>query len=156
ATVADSAHGHSTSYVYDADGNLLVRHDDAAATLYLPGEELTLGASGTVTGTRYYLHDGSIVAARTPSGVTWLIPDPHGTDTISVNASSQAVTARRFLPFGAGRSPRPASWPGDRGFVGGTDDPTTGLTNLGAREYDPGTGRFLSADPVLDGQDPQQ
>lgn len=40
--------------------------------------------------------------------------------------------------------------------MGGTDDNTTGLTHLGAREYDPSTGRFLSADPVLDLTDPLQ
>jgi RHS repeat-associated protein len=43
----------------------------------------------------------------------------------------------------------------DKGFVGGTKD-DTGLTHLGAREYDPVIGRFISADPVLDADDPQQ
>ena len=40
--------------------------------------------------------------------------------------------------------------------MGGIDDSTTGFTTLGARQYDPVTGRFLSADPVLDTADPQQ
>ncbi|HEU5160767.1 MAG TPA: RHS repeat-associated core domain-containing protein [Streptosporangiaceae bacterium] len=47
------------------------------------------------------------------------------------------------------------TWPGDNGFVGGTQDPT-GLTHLGARDYDPETGRFLSVDPLIDLNDPQQ
>ena len=38
---------------------------------------------------------------------------------------------------------------------GGTLD-STGLTHLGAREYDPSTGRFISDDPVTDTNDPQQ
>jgi RHS repeat-associated protein len=42
----------------------------------------------------------------------------------------------------------------NKGFVGGTQD-STGLTHLGAREYDPANGRFISVDPVLDGIDPQ-
>jgi hypothetical protein len=29
----------------------------------------------------------------------------------------------------------PPAFPGDRGFTGGTTDTITGLTNLGAREY---------------------
>ncbi|MEU9115490.1 RHS repeat-associated core domain-containing protein [Streptomyces sp. NPDC048483] len=36
------------------------------------------------------------------------------------------------------------------------DTDITGLTHLGAREYDPETGRFLSVDPVMDPSDPQQ
>jgi RHS repeat-associated protein len=42
----------------------------------------------------------------------------------------------------------------DKGYVGGTKDTTTGLTHLGAREYDPVTGRFLSADPITGGAVP--
>ncbi|MFE5586904.1 polymorphic toxin-type HINT domain-containing protein [Kitasatospora sp. NPDC056531] len=42
------------------------------------------------------------------------------------------------------------------GFVGGTNDATTGLTHLGAREYDPANGRFISVDPILDIADSQQ
>ncbi|WP_306316683.1 MULTISPECIES: RHS repeat-associated core domain-containing protein [unclassified Streptomyces] len=57
--------------------------------------------------------------------------------------------------FGAPRSEDAETLPGARGFVGGTTDPT-GLTHLGAREYDPTTGRFLSVDPVLDLNDPLQ
>jgi RHS repeat-associated protein len=41
-----------------------------------------------------------------------------------------------------------SSWPGTRGYIGGTTDTTTGLTNLGAREYDPATPAFISPDPV--------
>lgn len=44
---------------------------------------------------------------------------------------------------------------GGEGFVGGTADPS-GLTHLGAREYNPSIGRFVSADPVMDLSDPQQ
>ncbi|MET7992880.1 RHS repeat-associated core domain-containing protein [Amycolatopsis sp. NPDC005232] len=43
----------------------------------------------------------------------------------------------------------------DKGFIGGAQD-ESGLTNLGAREYDPVTGRFISVDPVMDLDDPQQ
>jgi RHS repeat-associated protein len=40
--------------------------------------------------------------------------------------------------------------------VGGTIQESTGLTTLGAREYDADTGRFISADPIIDYNDPQQ
>ncbi|MFD7537624.1 polymorphic toxin-type HINT domain-containing protein [Streptomyces sp. NPDC059819] len=40
--------------------------------------------------------------------------------------------------------------------MGGTQNTATGLTHLGAREYQPSTGRFISADPILDAAQPQQ
>ncbi|MEV1070225.1 RHS repeat-associated core domain-containing protein, partial [Streptomyces sp. NPDC050263] len=46
-------------------------------------------------------------------------------------------------------------WPDDKGFLGKTKDATTGLTHIGAREYDPGIGQFISVDPILDSSDPQ-
>jgi RHS repeat-associated protein len=49
----------------------------------------------------------------------------------------------------------PTTWAGDHGFLDKPED-TTGLTAIGARYYDPTTGRFISVDPVMDLTDPQQ
>jgi RHS repeat-associated protein len=46
------------------------------------------------------------------------------------------------------------NWPGNKGFVGGTDDANTGLETLGDRLYAPDTGRFISADPLIDRSSP--
>ncbi|GAA0976114.1 hypothetical protein GCM10009555_035240 [Acrocarpospora macrocephala] len=144
-----------TEFVYDAAGNRLIRKDaDGSATLYLPGQELR--AKGTVkSGTRYYAHGGTTVAVRTDDGkLTWLSADRFGTAQLAFAATDLAVTRRRFTPFGETRGAG-TTWPGSTGFVDGVQDPT-GLTHLGAREYDPVTGRFLSVDPLIDVADPQQ
>ncbi|WP_433273831.1 polymorphic toxin-type HINT domain-containing protein [Actinosynnema sp. CS-041913] len=147
-----------TSYVYDADGDRLLRRDPEGTTLYLgTTTELHLDKVGLVTGTRYYEHDETTIAVRTGEGaLTWLSADHHGTAETSVNAELLTAEHRLHLPYGAERGAAPASWPGERGFVGGTKDASTGLTHLGAREYDPETGRFISVDPVIDEDDPQQ
>ncbi|MET0494038.1 MAG: RHS repeat-associated core domain-containing protein [Actinoplanes sp.] len=152
-----------TSFVYDAAGSRLIRRDLAgkAVTLYLGGMELKLDTSTAdvktqkVTATRYYSFGGMTVAMRTKAAVTWLAGGQNGTAEISINAADSKVVQRRTLPFGGVRG-SVGAWPGDKGFVGGTNDAATGLTHLGAREYDPATGRFLSVDPVIDFTDPQQ
>jgi RHS repeat-associated protein len=47
------------------------------------------------------------------------------------------------------------TWPGEQGFQDGTDDTSTGLVNMGAREYDTGTASFVSPDPLLEPTNPQ-
>ncbi|GIL26348.1 RHS repeat-associated core domain-containing protein [Actinocatenispora comari] len=146
-----------TSYLYDAGGSQLIRHDpDGTATLWLPdGTELHADTAGTVTGTRYYSFDGATIGVRTPAGISWLIADQVGTDSVQVDATTRAATYRYTDPFGTARSTLP-DWIGDHGFVGGIINADTGLTTLGARQYDPDTGRFISADPIADPSDPQQ
>ncbi|MFH8982957.1 polymorphic toxin-type HINT domain-containing protein [Streptomyces varsoviensis] len=76
--------------------------------------------------------------------------------TSPVSGSDAPVQRRLLAPFGEARGAKPSLWPGKRGFVGGRTDDNTGLTQLGAREYDPVTGRFVSVDPVIDFGIPQQ
>jgi RHS repeat-associated protein len=147
----------TTSYLYHVDGTRLIRKDPTGTTLYLPGQELRSTTSGGKKATRYYTHAGQTIATRTAGGgVTWLTGDHHGTTQISITAVGQTVATRRQTPYGQPRTGT-GTWPTtmDKGFVGGTND-NTGLTHLGAREYDPKTGRFISVDPILDPTDPQQ
>ncbi|MFD7130232.1 polymorphic toxin-type HINT domain-containing protein [Streptomyces sp. NPDC059894] len=150
--------GKTTSYTYDADGQRLTRTDSTGTTLYLPGgNELHVDTAGKATGTRYYSTGTQTVAMRTGSTLTFLLADHHGTTTTQVTAdATQAITRRKTGIFGTSRGNQTTPWAGDKGFVGGTKDTVTGLTHLGAREYDPAIGRFISVDPVLDLNDPQQ
>jgi RHS repeat-associated protein len=146
-----------TSFVYDANGNRLIRKDPTGKTLYLPGQEVRFTtASGTTSATRYYVHGGKMIATRTPAGLSWMSADHQGTTAVMIPATTQVAAVRRTKPYGEVRGTT-GTWPAsmDRGLVGGTRDPT-GLTHLGAREYDPTIGRFISLDPIVNQQDPQQ
>ncbi|WP_211763331.1 RHS repeat-associated core domain-containing protein [Kutzneria sp. CA-103260] len=154
----DQTDSGTTSYVYDADGNILIRRDPGSSTLYLPGEELKYNTSlKTVVGTRYYAMTGGTVAMRVGgANPTVLTSDQHGTSSIAYQPDTGAVTRRAFDPYGNQFGTPQGIWPDDHGFLNKSVDQSTGLTDVGAREYDSTTGRFLSVDPQLDPSSPGQ
>jgi RHS repeat-associated protein len=113
--------------------------------------------SGTVNATRYYSHGGAPVAVRNTAGLYWVHNDGQASAEIAVNATDGSATKRRYLPFGGDRSLAGtiAAWPSERGFLNKTKDSSTGLTHLGAREYDATNGRFLTPDPLTSLTKPQ-
>ncbi|WP_406305078.1 polymorphic toxin-type HINT domain-containing protein [Streptomyces sp. NBC_00885] len=155
---AKEAGGSETTSIYDASGSRVQRKDPSGTTVYLPGMELRLRSGGTkAEATRYYTHLGETVAIRSDNGeVSFLASDHHGTGELAINSATGAVSQRRFDPYGVERGEATGTWPGEKGFVGGTIDSSTGLTHLGAREYDPVIGKFISVDPIIDYTRPQQ
>ncbi|ELP68602.1 hypothetical protein STRTUCAR8_03597 [Streptomyces turgidiscabies Car8] len=148
----------TTSHVYDADGGLLIRRNVGGETvLYLDGgTEIHLDTSTSTPkywAQRYYTVGGSPIALRSnksgTSTLTWLATDQHGTSSLAIDAATQAVTKRYTTAFGGPRAGGTGTWPDDKAFLGASADSGTGLTHLGAREYDPSTGRFISVDPLL-------
>ncbi|MGW2509599.1 RHS repeat domain-containing protein [Streptomyces scopuliridis] len=163
-TITDD--GVKTRYVYDADGNRILENSPTGSTLYLGETELTTDSTGKITrSSRAYGHDGAPTVVRTTVNgastghkLNVLIADQLGTANTTVElGSAQTVTRRAFKPYGEVRGPKPSAWPNKRSYLGvGIDDAATGLTHIGAREYDQAAGRFLSADPVIDIADPLQ
>ena len=148
--------GKVSEYLYDADGNRLISREPSATTLYVFGQEIRLDAGTTTPSwTRRYAHAGQVVAVRNSiTGLKWLAGDHQGTGQHAVTKDTMAAVQRRQTPYGALRGTAP-TWPDKLGFVGGRND-ESGLTQVGARLYDNASGRFLSADPVIDNNDPQQ
>ncbi|MFJ4714208.1 polymorphic toxin-type HINT domain-containing protein [Streptomyces sp. NPDC088785] len=146
-----------TEYIYDTAGNRLISRGPDATTLYLGQGELVLPKGATKPkATRYIPLAGSQAVQADDGSVSITIADHLGTGQLAIKASDLSLSQRRTTPFGNSRGTSTGTWPGTKGFVGGTTDTDTGLTHLGAREYDPATGRFISADPVMDLTDPQQ
>jgi RHS repeat-associated protein len=156
----------TTSYLYDASGNELIRRDsggtNAGATLYLGTTELHLNPAGTtVTGNRYYSYPGAPEIVASSSGaLSYEITNSQGTGSTTLDATTNHVTARRYTtPYGtprdAGAATTFGTFPDDHTFLGKTTDASTGLVDVGARKYDPATGRFISADPIFQPDSPQ-
>ncbi|WP_203923019.1 RHS repeat-associated core domain-containing protein [Rugosimonospora africana] len=143
-----TASGKTASFIYDTDGDRLLRRDPGSTTLFLDDTELTSTGGEAPVATRYYSSgsDGAVVAERTPAAMTWLVADDQGSQQLAISTTG-TVSRQLYLPYGA---PRGAAnkIPGDRGFLGKVQDTSTGLDLLDARYYDPSIGRFLSPDPV--------
>ncbi|WP_327240610.1 polymorphic toxin-type HINT domain-containing protein [Streptomyces sp. NBC_01318] len=143
----------STNYIYGADGDLLIRRDSGGETvLYLGATEVHLKA-GKTWANRYYSVGGSPIALRTNESGTaklsFLAGDQHGTASLALDSETQTLSKRYTNPFGTPRGTPTGTWPDDKTFLGKPTDTGTGLTHIGAREYDPTIGQFISVDPVL-------
>ena len=144
-------------YAQDADGAQLVRDDTLVTTLYLPGQEIQrTKATGAISVNRYYSFNGTNVAMRQyKSGVRYLMPDANGSTQVAVNPVGWVIARSYRDPYG-NKIGSSGTFPGTRGFQNQPENTLTGLTDMGARLYDPITGRFTSVDPVITPRDPQQ
>ncbi|MFJ9006256.1 polymorphic toxin-type HINT domain-containing protein [Streptomyces canus] len=107
----------------------------------------TYAQAGAPTVVRY---TSSATSAQTLAAQ---ISNTQGTGTVQIKlASGMAVVSRSYDAWGnlRGDQAGPAAWAGSRTYIGGADESSTGLIHLGARDYDPVTGRFTTIDPVMD------
>jgi RHS repeat-associated protein len=149
--------GGNSTFVYDANGALLLQKDPGTTTLYLGPEQLFLNtATNVVTGIRYYQLPGGGSVARTGSGTSYkfILTDRHATAVLSLDNTAQTPTWRQFTPYGSPRG-NVVTWVDSRAFLNKPADSTTGLTEIGARNYDPANGRFVSVDPIFNAGEPQ-
>lgn len=100
----------ATDYVYDANGELLIRRDNATSgetVLYLGDTEVHL-KSGKKWANRYYSAAGSTIAFRSnetgTEKLSFLAADHHSTSSTAITAdTTQTLTKRYTTPFGSAR-----------------------------------------------------
>ncbi len=139
--------------------HLLLQKDPGRTTLYLPREELQLDTTtGAITGNRYYALPGGGQAVRSGAGANYSfeIANSQGTGLLVLDSTLTTPTWRQFTPYGAPRGTTPVAWPDNKGFLNDPNDTATGLTDIGARWYDPSTGRFMSLDPLFEADSSQE
>lgn len=150
---------NTITYTYDPTGALKSRSSSSPATTinYLLGDLFETNASGTITTSYADGPAGNLASYAGPptssATVSFLYYDDHGNLAAEANASGTLTASHSYDPFGAPTDTVPANTTTHR-FVGRWDkqyDTTTGLILMGARPYDPATGRFLSVDPVPGG-----
>jgi RHS repeat-associated protein len=149
-----------SSYIYDADGALLVQEDPGQVIYYVDGgaEEIIYDTStGDTSADRFYTQsaDGTNIVRTSAGAVYYETTTTQGTATEAILASNDTVTRRYYDPYG-NQLTTTGTWPDNRAFLGQPQDPATNLDLLGARQYDSATGAFLSLDPVLEAGDPTQ
>ncbi len=167
--------GQTTSYTYDALGNLLhVAPPSGSALDYvIDGENRRVGKKVGGALTTGYLYQqalnvvaqldgsGNLVARyvfgtkpnvpdyfTTSTGTFRVLSDHLGSPRLVVNTSSGAVVEETdYDEFGnVTNDTNPGLTP--FGFAGGLSDKDTGLVRFGARDYDASAGRWTSKDPI--------
>lgn len=115
--------------------------DSTPSALYFTGDQL----------------DQVLAFWRRGEGLFWVLGDHLGTPRRILDSNGVEVAALDYDAFGnpvSAVGPR-ADLGGRLGFAAREHDPLTGFVHMRARYYDPGIGRFISADPLgFDGGDP--
>ncbi|MFC8506027.1 ricin-type beta-trefoil lectin domain protein [Streptomyces sp. NPDC057411] len=155
---------NDTRHIYAPDGSRLLTIQGKQATLSLGEAQITVQQGGVLVRTeRYYASPGgSVMRYANGTGGATLVAvaaDHQGSAYAEIGLySGQPVRVRKQDPFGNQRGADTAAQnvQTHQGFLGKIRDDASGFQPLGARLYDPVVGRFISPDPIVDINDPQQ
>ncbi|MFE0271759.1 ricin-type beta-trefoil lectin domain protein [Streptomyces sp. NPDC058992] len=155
---------NDTRHIYGPEGDRLLTIQGRQATLNLGEAQVTVQQGGVLVRTErhYTAPDGAVLRYANGTGsetLTALATDHQGSVYAEVALyTGMPVRVRKQDPFGNQRGADRAGQniQTHKGFLGQTRDDASGFQPLGARLYDPVVGRFLSADPLLDLNDPLQ
>jgi RHS repeat-associated protein len=150
---------NTVTYTYDPSGAVMSRVTSSPSTTmnYVLGDLFETNGSGTITTSYTDGPAGDLASYNGPpassSTATYLYYDGHGNLAAEANASGTQTANHTYDPFGGPVDSVPSNTTIHR-FTGRWDkqyDTATSLVLMGARPYDPNTGRFLAVDPVPGG-----
>lgn len=175
--INDTATGESVSFAYGPDRRAWLEQTQGPSgteTTYHVGGLLDIVSSGGVVDYRHYIYAGSepvAIDSRKSSGANafyYLLSDQEGSITAITNSAGGVVVGESFTAYGNRRNP--TTWSGAptssdlttiagitrHGFTFQDALGSMGLNDMVGRVQDAITGRFLSADPIVqDPTDPQ-
>jgi RHS repeat-associated protein len=139
----------SATYTYNGDGLLAtekVGKKTTRDTWDLSGSMPVLMAAGSA----YYVDgpDGLPLEQITGSTVLWLHHDQLGSTRLVTNATGTAVAGYTYGATGTLTSSTGTASATQLRYTGQYLDPASGLYDMRARDYDPATDQFITADPL--------
>jgi len=154
----DLPDGRVIEYVVDGHGRRVARKvDGVTIKRWLYRDQLNpvaeLDGAGVLTWQYVYGSKPNVpdYAIRVSDGARYrIVSDQLGSVVLVVNVADAAdvIFAARYSAFGGQEVIAGSAEWGAFGFAGGRYDPETGLVRFGARDYDPGTGRWTARDPI--------
>ena len=153
-----SKNGGAVTIVYDCDGARVAKTVGGSTTRYLVDDLNPTGysqvleevSSGGAVQVRYTYGTMLVSQTRNPSGTaqsSFYGYDAHGNVTFLTDASGVVTDSYDYDAWG-NLVANTGATPNIRLFAGEEVDPDLGLINLRARQYRPGTGRFVTSDPL--------
>jgi len=156
---AASVGGNTITYAYDPTDTLKTRasNSPSGTTNYLLGDLFETNGAGAITTSYTDGPAGDLASFTGPptstSTTNYQYYDAHGNLAAEADTTGTQTANHTYDPFGAPADTVPSNTTVHR-FTGRWDkqyDTTTGDILMGARPYDPTTGRFLSIDPIPGG-----
>ena len=147
--------GATATYVYDAEGQRVLKTTGGVTTAYLydPLGNVVAETNGGDTLNIGYVYAGSQLVAQYKNSTTYFIHKDHLGSTRVMTAMDDSVyDSMDYMPYGEQIA-------GDTGtthkFTGKERDSESGLDNFEARYDSSSLGRFMSADEIGPGQHPE-
>ncbi|MCP3935356.1 MAG: RHS repeat protein, partial [Actinomycetia bacterium] len=160
-SVRDQAAGWQVDYGYDAMGRRVRAEDGAGLRHYqmAPAMGGGLALPHLVSDSQGQVISGYVFAGDqpfmrlTPTGGEYYLRDALGNVVAKTDPSGSVVATFSYGAFGTLRSttgsdPTASAAGGDFRFHGAWLEQQTGIYRMGVRDYDPGSGLFLSRDPL--------